>query len=303
MAASSRSAATGSARSAERTLDILLAFLGDGAPLGISDLSRSVRLPKATVHRLVAVLVGRGFLSRDPNSGRYRVGVAAFQLGARFLDQTHVRGAALPVIRDLAAATGETVNLNVVIGDRRVCVEKAESAHDIRHAVELGRPLPLHAGASGKVLLAHRPEAEIAAIVSAGLARFTSRTPVDRHVLLRQLAEIRRRGIAVSSDERVEGASAVSAPILDGQGEVVAGLTISGPTFRFTPERVRDFSARVREGAQRVSRALGFQGPAASGRGRGNAVRRPGRPGRVPGAARRTPIGTAVGRRGPRRWG
>jgi len=254
----SRSSGGGSARAAERTLDILLAFLREGRQFGISDLSRTVHLPKATVHRLVSVLAGRGFLARDPGTARYRVGLAAFRLGTLFLDQTHVRAAALPVIRELASVTGETVNLNVVIDGRRVCIEKAESTHDIRHAVELGRPMPLYAGASGKLLLAYLPEAEISAIVAAGLPRLTERTPVQRDKLLRQLAEIRRRGVAVSSDERVAGASSVSAPIRDGIGRVVAGLTISGPTYRFTPERVREFITLVQDGARRVSIALGY---------------------------------------------
>ena len=253
--------AGGSARAAERTLDIMLAFLREGRELGISELSRTVRLPKATVHRLVHVLVSRGFLARDPATARYRVGLTPFRLGNLFLAQTHVRQVALPVIHDLARQTGETVNLNLVVDRHRICIEKAESPHDIRHAVELGRPLPLYAGASGKVLLAHLPEEEIEAVIAAGIHRLTARTIVDPARLRRSLAEIRRRGYAVTSDERVAGASAVSAPIRNGTGRVVAGLTVSGPTYRFTAERVRSFTTLVRQGAREISAALGY-GPA-----------------------------------------
>lgn len=252
--------AGGSARAAERTLDILLAFLREGRGLGISELSRAVHLPKATVHRLVSVLAGRGFLARDPLTAQYRLGLNVFRLGTMFLAQTHVREAALPAIHALAGETGETVNLNVVIDRRRVCIEKAESTHDIRHAVELGRPMPLYAGASGKLLLAHLPESEVEAVIASGLDRLTGRTVVDAARLRRGLAEIRRRGVAVTSDERVEGASAVSAPVRDASGRVVAGLTISGPTYRFTPDRVRRFTALVLEGARTISSALGYQG-------------------------------------------
>lgn len=251
--------AGGSARAAERTLDILLAFLREGREIGISELSRAVRLPKATVHRLVTVLVSRGFLARDPASARYRIGLTPFRLGTLFLSQTHISQVALPVIHELARQTGETVNLNVVIDRHRVCIEKVESSHDIRHAVELGRPMPLHAGASGKVLLAFLPEEEIRAVIDAGMGRLTGRTIVEPARLWRSLAEIRRRGYAVTSDERVEGASAVSAPVRDGTGRVVAGLTISGPTYRFTPERVRRFTALVLDGGRRISAALGYE--------------------------------------------
>ncbi len=251
--------AGGSARAAERTLDILLAFLREERVLGISELSRAVGLPKATVHRLVTVLVGRGFLVRDPVRALYRVGLMPFRLGNLFLSQSHARQAALPVIHEFARLTGETVNLNVVIDRHRVCIEKTESTHDIRHAVELGRPMPLHAGASGKVLLAYLPEEEIRAVIGVGVDRLTDRTIVDPARLRRSLAEIRRRGYAMTSDERVEGASAVSAPVRDGTGRVVAGLTISGPTYRFTPKRVRRFTALVLDGTRRISTVLGYE--------------------------------------------
>lgn len=125
-----------------------------------------MRLPKATVHRLVTVLVTRGFLERDPATTQYRIGLTLFRLGNLFLAQAHIRQAALPVIHELARITGETVNLNLVIDRRRVCIEKTESTHDIHHAVELGRPLPLYAGASGKVLLVYLPDEEIRGAIS-----------------------------------------------------------------------------------------------------------------------------------------
>lgn len=255
-------AAGGSAKAVERALGILLAFLHSPRELGITDLSRLLNLPKGTVHRLVTTLLGQGFLLRDDQTARYRVGLTLFRLGNLFLAQADVRQAALPVIRDLAVATGETVNLNVVVNRQRVCIEKMESTHDIRHAVELGRPTPLYAGASGKVLLAFLDAGEIEAVVAAGLRRLTPRTVTEKARLLRQLAEIRRRGYATSSDERVAGASAVSAPIRNGEGRVIGGLTISGPTYRFTQDRVRRYITLVCDGAQRISGALGFTAPA-----------------------------------------
>lgn len=261
-AAASRTGSGGSARSVERTLDILLTFLREGRELGITELSRGLKLPKATVHRLVATLVGRGFLTRNPQTAHYRIGLNLFRLGSLFLAQAEVRQAALPVIHELAHATRETVNLNVVIDRCRVCIEKAESTHDIRHFVELGRPLPLYGGASGKVLLAFLDDAEIDAVIAEGLTPLTPRTIIAPDRVIRNLAEIRRRGYATSADERVPGASAVSAPVRDGTGRVVAGLTISGPTYRFTPERVRRYVELVQQGAARISATLGYAEPA-----------------------------------------
>jgi DNA-binding IclR family transcriptional regulator len=249
------------AKAVERALDILLVFLHAPHELGITDLSRSLKLPKATVHRLVTTLAARGFLTRDNATARYQVGLTLFRLGTLFAAQADVRRAALPVIRDLAQATGETVNLNVVINRRRVCIEKLESTHDIRHAVELGRPSPLYAGASGKLLLAFLPDGEIDAILAEGMPALTPRTIVSATRLRRQLEEIHRRGYATSSDERVAGASAVSAAVRDGSGRVAAGLTISGPTYRFTPTRQRRYIRLAAAAAERISAALGFAIP------------------------------------------
>lgn len=247
----------GTARAVERALDVLLEFLNHRGDLGITDLSRRLGLPKATVHRLVETLVSRGFLARDEQTSRYRVGLAPFRLGSLFLQQLDVRQAALPVMRDLARQSGETINLNIVQGRRRVCIEKVESDQGIRHFVELGRPLPLYCGASGKVLLAFLDEPEIEAVIVEGLDPLTARTVTDARRLKADLAEIRRHGHAVSAGERVVGASAVSAPIRDASGGVVAGLTISGPTYRFTRERVSHLVALVQQGAAAISESLG----------------------------------------------
>ncbi len=261
VAAGAARLANGGTRAVERALDVLLEFARDPAnhrgDLGISDLSRRLGLPKATVYRLVETLTARGFLIRDAETGRCRLGPAVFRVGSVYLQQLDLRRAALPVMREFARLTGETVNLNVAQDRRRVCIEKIESDQDIRHFVELGRPMPLYAGASGRVLLAFMDPVEIEAVIAEGLRRLTPRTITDPARLRADLAEIRRRGYAVSVGERVDEACAVSAPVRDASGRVVAGLTISGPAYRFRAERVRELTALVLRGAAAVSAVLG----------------------------------------------
>jgi DNA-binding IclR family transcriptional regulator len=210
----------------------------------------------------MTALASRGFLARNPVTAHYTVGLSAFRLGTLFLAQTGLREAAVPVIRELARTTGEAVNLNVVVDRRRVCIEKAESTQDIRHFVELGRPTPLHAGASGRLLLAYLDAEEVEAVIAEGLPPMGPRTVTDAAQLRRALAEIRRRGYAASQDERVAGAAAVSAPVRDGTGRVVAGLTISGPSYRFPADRVRRYVRLVQDAAARISASLGHMSPA-----------------------------------------
>lgn len=252
-----RPAPAESAKAVQRALDILLEFLNHGGEVGVTDLSRRLQLPKATVHRLVATLGSRAFLARNAETAKYRLGLSVFRLGSQFLDQLDVRKAALSVMKDLAEQTAETINLNIVRDRRRVCIEKIESRHDIRHFVELGRPVPLYAGASGKVLLAHLDRVEIAAIIAEGLLPLTPRTVVSAVKLQQELAAIRRLGYATSADERVVGAASVSAPICDAAAGVVAGLTISGPSYRFTHETVGRCIDLVVQGAADISTALG----------------------------------------------
>jgi DNA-binding IclR family transcriptional regulator len=286
----------------ERALDLLLAFADDGPELGITDLSRRFALPKATVHRLVEVLVAYDLLSRDPHTARYRLGLTAFRLGSAFLRTLDVRQAALPVMQALAQQTGETVNLNIVQGGHRVCIEKVESSQDVRHFVDLGRPLPLFAGASGKVLLAYLDPPAVEAVLREQVRSLTARTVTDRERIRADLARIRQRGYAVSTGERVDGASAVSAPVRNAHGVVVAGLTVSGPSYRFTPGRVRMLIPMVLEAAAAISRRLGYL-PAPASRPAGAEVAHlpaaPPRWGRV-GTRRQVGAGRAVRGAAPR---
>lgn len=257
-------------RSVARALDILQAF-GRGQPeLGVTELARVLRLSKSTVHRLLRLLASRGVVAQDPATRRYRLGVELLWLGSLVRDGMDLRREALPVMRELQARAGETVNLNVERDGHRVCIEKVETSHPIRDFVDIGRPLPLYAGASGKVLLAHLPDQRVAEILrAADPAAIAGRLPTGA-ALRRELARIRRQGYASTSGERVEGASSVSAPVWDAEGRVVASLSISGPSYRFRPERVRVFARLVVSAAREISGRLGHR---SSGRPEGRARR------------------------------
>jgi len=239
-----------SVRAVERALQLLNCFSFDKKELTLGELSSGSGLPKPTVFRLLVPLEASGFIEKDARTQTYRLGIAVFQLGQIVQASLELRRVALPVMEELGEKTGETINLNIVRGRERVCIEKVDGKHDLRRFVELGKGLPLYGGASGKLLLAFLPDRqrrEILADVgpSAGLAE--------------QLEQIRQTGYAVSHDERVLGAAAVSAPILDHEGKLLAGLTISGASVRFTPDKVADFVELAVWGAKKISAAMGFR--------------------------------------------
>ncbi|MDR7554330.1 MAG: IclR family transcriptional regulator [Armatimonadota bacterium] len=253
--------ASAAVRSVERALDVLRCFDFDAPTLGVSQIARRLHLAKSTVHRLLTTLERRGFVRQDAATGTYQPGLELFRLGRVVQNGMELRAQALPIMRRLQLACGETVNLNIVVGRARVCIEKVESRHDVRHFVELGKPLPLYVGASGKVLLAHLPPAEVAAVLQE--ARREGR--VDNAYLAalpQQLAAIRRRGYAAGASERVQGAFSVSAPVRDHTGAVIAGLTISGPVLRLRPGDLARFGRMVRAAAGELSAAMGHLAPA-----------------------------------------
>lgn len=258
-----------SVRSVERALDILLLFTAGQAEMGITDLAEKAGLSKSTVHRLLTALQNKGFIQQNPENQRYSLGLTLLHLGNLVGDRLDLKRLARPTMTHLQDETGETVNLNIVRDNRRVCIEKVESRHDVRHFVEIGRSLPLYAGASGKVIMAFmEPEQVEEIIASTGLAGYTPNTITDPDAFREELSRIRQRGYATSLGERVEGAASVSAPVWDRDGKVVASLTVSGPTFRFTPERVLLFVDLLRSAADELSRALGYRGSVVSVDGR-----------------------------------
>lgn len=255
-----------SIRSVERALDVLLLFTSAKSEMGITDIAQALDLSKSTVHRLLTALQNKGFVRQNPENQRYGLGLALLHLGQLVGDRLDLKQLARPIMNQLQEETEETVNLNIVQDGHRVCVEKVESRHDVRHFVDIGRSMPLYAGASGKVIMAYMDEHEVENVVAAGLRSYTGQTITDAAVLGKELQRIRERGYATSLGERVEGAASVSAPVWDYEGQVVASLTVSGPTFRFTPERVLLFVERLKAAAEQLSQELGYR-TGGSGRG------------------------------------
>jgi DNA-binding IclR family transcriptional regulator len=164
----------------------------------------------------------------------------------------------------LRDAVGESVHLYVRQRDRRVCVSAAEGNYELRHFTEVGKPLPLSVGASGKLLLAFAEatirEQELRRVAAEPL---TARAPtVD--ALTRQLDEIRRTGWAVSFGEREEGLAAGAVPIRNRSGAVDATLSISGPTARLTAERLEALRPQLAAAADEISHLLGWSGASAA---------------------------------------
>ena len=221
---------TGAVQSVDRALDVLEALARAGAPMGVGEVSAVTGLPQGTAHRLLRSLQSRGYVRHDA-ARKYSLGAAALRLG----DAAHqsIAHSARPYLARLVAATGETANLSVLEGDDVVYVAQVPSPHTLRMFAEVGRHVPPHSTASGKVLLAALPPDRAAAVVRRlRLARLTENTLTDRAVLLTELDAARERGWAADEGEHEWGVRCVAVPV--GQGtDVVAALSLSGPAERF----------------------------------------------------------------------
>jgi DNA-binding IclR family transcriptional regulator len=234
----------------EKALDVLFRLAAAG-PAGVSELGRALALPKSTAHRLLAALARRGLVERD-EQGRYRPGVALLALGLGALEREPAVAAARPVLEAEAAALGETFFLAGARAGRIVVLDKAEGAGFLRAAPRIGAEVPVHATAVGKLHLAFAPEA---VRLGARLERFTSHTRTDRGTLERELARVRRRGVAESREEWMPGLVALAAPVWRG-ARLEAAVALAGPAARLPAARRTELGARVAAAAQRASERL-----------------------------------------------
>jgi DNA-binding IclR family transcriptional regulator len=247
-------------QSVDRTLDILEA-LAEMGEVGIGQLSSHVGLHASTVHRLLATLISRGYVRQNTETGRYLLGLKLLDVAGAVRDHLDMRMEALPILRSLMKKSGETANLGV--RDRRhlVYIEQASSpGRLLRMFVQVGGRAPLHGTASGKILLAHLPEAELQELLS-GYALYpnASRTIVDRSVLLAELEEVRKLGYATDYGEQEDGVNCIAGPVRNHLGRVVAAISISGPWIRISPERMPELVPLVLEACEALSLALGYR--------------------------------------------
>lgn len=249
-----RSRENDSLRTVQRALDILNTFSLERSELTLTEIALQVSLAKSTTTRLLNTLENNGLIAKDPETLKYKLGHKVSYLGYVANRSIHVGSVALPVMKDLRDRTRETVNLYLLDGDYRVCIEQVEGLQSLRHLVQIGQKLPLWAGAGGKALLAYQStsfQQKIRKLVQ----------PESRwSVLEGELREIVAEGCAASQNDREVGSSAVSAPIFGVDGSVQYCLSISGPTQRFTTELIPEFKGLVKRGSAQISEALGFSG-------------------------------------------
>jgi IclR family KDG regulon transcriptional repressor len=232
-------------QSIERTLDIIECFSLQKHSIGLSELARLSGLPKATVFRLVETLVKRGYLTKDLEEQTYQIGYKVLYLSHIVLSQLDYRKVSSPFMKKILDDTNQSVTLYIAFNKReRICVERLQSTQGLSRIVNVGDVFPIDRGAAGKVLLAFQePEALLS----------------DYKITEGELEQIRRQGYAISHAEREFGVSSVAAPLLDQCSQIVASLSVSGPSFSYEGENLKNIIRMTKKSAMEISRQLGYR--------------------------------------------
>ncbi|KAF4409697.1 MULTISPECIES: IclR family transcriptional regulator [Streptomyces] len=245
-----------------RALDILELFLDGDGTLSAPEITRKLQLPRTTVHELVTTLAARNYLVPVPEQpGRYRLGVRPYQLGSRYAEQLDLAAEGRQVARAVAETCDETVHVALLEGADVIYIAKVDSTHAVRMVSAAGRRLPAHCTSVGKMLLASLSEDALDARLPENrpLAAMTDNSITSPQELRRELAEIRRRGVAVEQRESNPDVSCVAAPVRDSAGTVVAALSISVPMIRWSDERRAELEKLAVKGAEDLSGRLGHR--------------------------------------------
>ena len=261
----------GGSGSLERLITILDAFAGlralDGketGPLGVSELSRGLEISKGTISRYLRRLEEVGVLQRLPDR-RYVLGSRVYAWGQAATPGSDVKRWAHVAMEHLAGEFKETVSLFVRQGDEAICIEQVDGLFPIRLSAAVGRHLPLHVGASPRLLLAFAPDEEREAFLRREPFPVLAPATMTEAAALRQaIDETRRLGYVLSESESDEGAVGVAAPIRDAGGVVQAALSIAGPATRIVGAQREAVIAGVCDAAATISHALGYR-PASEG--------------------------------------
>lgn len=244
---------------------VLRCIAGTPADRSLTEVARQVGLAKSHVHKMLGKLVEEGLAQKDTRTGRYRAGLTLFELGANAVAGLQLDVTISPYLSFLARRTEETVTVGVLHGSDVVYIRNIDSQHALRAAQALGSRVPAHTVGSGKALLAHQPEAALAAMLDRGLPAFTRYTITDPDRFRQELAAVHQQGYAVGDQEAELGVRGVAAPIFHGT-EAVAAIAVCAPVQRFPHDKIPVLGSLVRSVSARVSgelsspRAGGAQG-------------------------------------------
>jgi DNA-binding IclR family transcriptional regulator len=243
-------------QSVDRALTIL-EILARSGESGVTEIAAALAVHKSTAFRLVTTLEQHGLVEQVEGRGKYRLGVGLLRLAGATSARLDVVQEARPLCKQLAAATGETVNLATLSGNSALYLDQVAGSSALQSHNWVGQHIPLHATSNGKVLMAWLEDKELSDLLGR-LPAYTGQTVTNKAALRKQLAQVREDGYAVAVDELEVGLTAIAAPVHNAHGDVICSISVSGPTFRLHASRCDDVVPLVVDAADELSHRLGW---------------------------------------------
>ncbi len=247
-------------KSVSNALDILEAFCGDEAELGVTELGKRLNLHKNNVFRLLATLELRGYIEQNKITENYRLGLKPLELGRAFKRHCGLTSHSKEILEGLVSACNETASIGIFRGGKVIYIDVEETTKSVKVVSRLGAVLPAYCTSIGKVLLAFKSEKEILSFLKeTPLVPCTSKTITDSEALLHQLGQVRRQDYSIDSEEYEESVKCVAVPVRDYTRNVVSGLSISGPAHRLRDDRINnELIPLIQKSGEELSKRLGY---------------------------------------------
>lgn len=238
----------------------VLEMLGTRGSAGVSEVARELDVHRSTAYRILATLNDRELVRQDPETEKYALGPAVLKLARALTSNQDLVAVAAPICDALCDEITETVTLSVLQGDQAAVVYQAVPKNSVLTVDWRGTRAPLHLTASGKVFLAYLSARQRRSLLVEPLERRTDKSMAEIHELEKQLIEIWDRGYGTCLEELEDGLNAISAPVRDPNGKVVAAISISGPEFRLSGEQLETAARRLMEAVRRLGQDLEIPG-------------------------------------------
>jgi IclR family KDG regulon transcriptional repressor len=245
----------------EKAFDILEIIMDHGGPMTVSEIARLSGVNSSSVCRVCAMLTSRDYLYQSTKRGPYSLGPKFLQFNDVTNLTTKLKNKAYPFLNELSQKVNENVLMSVPSGPEIVTIVVINPDKIIQAHAHEGDRVPLFCTGIGKVILANKSTSEINRLYSKhGLKAYTRNTITDLNRLNEEMEKIKTEGVSINDQEYEQGLRAIAAPIKDGKGKVIAGISIVGSTITITEDRINTLIPIVKEYATNVSRALGYKG-------------------------------------------
>lgn len=245
--------------SLKNALRILNSFSLEEPEKKIGEISTSLGLNKSTVSRTMSTLASEGFVFKDPETKKYRLGLSILTLSGVVNSSMDIYRESHPILNKLVEHLGETAHISVLDQLDVIYLHKVDCNHPVRFLTHVGRRNPPYCTSSGKVLLAFSGEDVVNRVLEKGLKKYSKNTITDPQKLQAHLREVKEDGYAASVEELLDGVTSIAAPIFDYRGKVIAALSVVGPKQRFQSHKIQGIAKQVMSAGLEISKRMGYR--------------------------------------------